>query len=40
LPSPLKLPRFDLCLVWHSRRDLEPAHAWLRDAIVRAASEL
>jgi len=40
IPSPLKLPRFDLCLVWHSRRDHDPAHAWLRDAIVRAARGL
>jgi DNA-binding transcriptional LysR family regulator len=40
LPSPLKLPRFDLGLVWHSRREHDPAHAWLRDAIARAAREL
>ncbi len=37
LPPPLRIPRFELCLVWHTRRDHEPAHAWMRDAIVRAA---
>ena len=40
LPSPLELPRFDLSLVWHSRREHDPAHAWLRDAITRAAREI
>jgi DNA-binding transcriptional LysR family regulator len=40
LPSPLELPRFDLSLVWHSRREHDVAHTWLRDAIVRAAREL
>ncbi len=40
LPSPLKLARFDLCLVWHSRRDHDPAHSWMREAIVRAARQL
>jgi DNA-binding transcriptional LysR family regulator len=40
LPPPLKLARFDLCLVWHSRRDHDPAHAWMREAVVRAARQL
>jgi DNA-binding transcriptional LysR family regulator len=40
LPSPLAVPRFDLSLVWHSRRQHDPAHGWLREAIVRAAREL
>lgn len=40
VPSPLELPRFDLSLVWHSRREHDPAHVWLRDAIVRAARGL
>jgi DNA-binding transcriptional LysR family regulator len=40
VPSPLQLPRFDLSLVWHSRREHDPAHAWLRGAIVRAARQL
>jgi DNA-binding transcriptional LysR family regulator len=37
LPTPLPIPRFDLCLVWHSRRGHDPAHAWMRDVITRAA---
>jgi DNA-binding transcriptional LysR family regulator len=40
LEAPLRLPRFDLCLVWHSRREHEPAHAWMRDVIARAAQQL
>lgn len=40
LPTPLELSRFELCLVWHSRRDHDPAHIWMREAIVRAAREL
>jgi DNA-binding transcriptional LysR family regulator len=38
LKAPLPLPRFELCLVWHSRRDQDPAHIWMRDVITRAAS--
>ncbi|HVY28171.1 MAG TPA: LysR family transcriptional regulator [Polyangiaceae bacterium] len=34
---PLALAGFDHCLIWHSRRDHDPAHRWLRDAFVRAA---
>ncbi len=37
---PLKLPRFKLWLVWHSRRDHDPAHAWLRALIERASTEI
>lgn len=37
LDTPLAIPRFELCLVWHSRRDHEPAHAWMRDVMVRVA---
>jgi DNA-binding transcriptional LysR family regulator len=40
LPTPLRLPRFDLCLVWHIRRDHDPALSWLRDAIARVARAL
>jgi DNA-binding transcriptional LysR family regulator len=40
LPTPLELLRFELCLVWHSRRDHDPAHSWMREAIARAAGEL
>jgi DNA-binding transcriptional LysR family regulator len=34
--APIPLPRFELCLVWHSRRDHDPAHIWMRDVIARA----
>jgi DNA-binding transcriptional LysR family regulator len=37
LKPPIPLPRFELCLVWHSRRDHDPAHIWMRDVIARAA---
>jgi DNA-binding transcriptional LysR family regulator len=40
LKAPLPLPRFELCTVWHSRRDHDPAHTWMRDAIARAARGL
>jgi DNA-binding transcriptional LysR family regulator len=34
--APLPLARFDLCLVWHSRREHEQEHVWMRDAVARA----
>jgi DNA-binding transcriptional LysR family regulator len=37
LAPPLAIPRFELCLIWHSRRDHDPAHTWMRNAIARAA---
>ena len=40
LPPPLKLARFDLCMVWHARHDRNPAHGWLREAIVRVSRDL
>jgi DNA-binding transcriptional LysR family regulator len=33
---PLPLPRFELCLVWHTRRAHDPAHVWMREVVVRA----
>ncbi|HVZ71079.1 MAG TPA: LysR family transcriptional regulator [Polyangia bacterium] len=40
LKAPLRLPRFELVLVWHARRDHDPAHVWMRDVVVRAARAL
>jgi len=40
LPTPLRLPRFELCLVWHSRREHDPAHIWMRELIVRAVAQV
>jgi len=37
LPPPFDLGRFTMSLAWHARRQDEPRHAWLRQAIVAAA---
>ena len=37
LTPPLQLPPYTLSLVWHPRMDGDPAHRWLRDAVVEAA---
>lgn len=36
LEPPLELPTFDVHLVWHERWEEDPAHRWLREAVVRA----
>jgi len=38
-PVPLRVPRFEIDLVWHARRDADPAHLFLREALARAALE-
>jgi DNA-binding transcriptional LysR family regulator len=38
-PVPLRVPRFEIDLVWHARRDADPAHLFLREALGRAALE-
>ena len=38
LDPPIRLPRFHLDLVWHSRRDHDPAHRWLRALIGQVAA--
>jgi DNA-binding transcriptional LysR family regulator len=35
LAPPLALPKTQLVMVWHARHDDDPAHAWLRDRLVR-----
>jgi uncharacterized protein YbjT (DUF2867 family) len=40
VPAPLRLGRFELSLVWHVRRDLDPALTWLRGAIGKVARSL
>lgn len=37
LDPPLELAPYTLWLYWHARHDADPAHAWLRGALVRAA---
>jgi DNA-binding transcriptional LysR family regulator len=38
LPLPLTLPSFEIAMIWHRRHGNDPAHTWLRDAVVRAAT--
>ncbi len=33
LPVPIAMPPFRLTMVWHERRENDPAHRWLRDRI-------
>lgn len=37
LEPPIALPTYALQLLWHPRHDGDAGHAWLRDALVRAA---
>lgn len=37
LPPPFEAGRFTMSLAWHARRQDEPRHAWLRQAVVEAA---
>lgn len=37
LPFPFESPQLAYGLYWHGRQTSDPAHAWLRDAIVAAA---
>lgn len=32
-PPPFELPRLQESMVWHPRRDVDPAHAWLRERL-------
>lgn len=36
---PLELPRFPYQQAWHLRRDSDPAHVWLREAILRCSQQ-
>jgi DNA-binding transcriptional LysR family regulator len=40
LPVPLDLPAFRLTLLWHQRHHSDPAHRWLRQALVETATNL
>lgn len=35
---PLKIEPFDFKLIWHQRRESDPAHSWLRQMIMRVAN--
>lgn len=40
LPPPIRLPTYPEEAYWHERYDAEPAHRWLREAVVRVTSGL
>jgi DNA-binding transcriptional LysR family regulator len=40
LPPPLRLRPFAVSVLWHPRLEGDPAHAWLRGCLVRAAREV
>ena len=35
LPLPFEVPRTQEVLLWHKRHEPDPAHAWLRELIVK-----
>ena len=35
---PLDLPRFDVRMLWHSRTQNSPAHAWFRELVLECLS--
>ena len=37
-PAPVELPRFTVSLIWHARRDGDPALRWLRGQVAALAS--
>jgi len=38
-PAPVELPEAVASLVWHASYDHDPAHTWLREAVVQIAAE-
>ena len=39
-PLPFDAPPLHEILLWHKRNDADPAHAWLRDMVVRLTQEM
>lgn len=37
LPAPLRIPSYEMGMIWHDRSHADPAHAWLREQIVLAS---
>ena len=37
---PLPLPDSDVSMIWHASYDLDPAHRWLRDTLIRVAGTM
>jgi DNA-binding transcriptional LysR family regulator len=40
LEMPVRIPSYDVCLVWHRRFDQDRGHMWLRDTIVSEGKTL
>jgi DNA-binding transcriptional LysR family regulator len=40
LPTPFPMKGFEIHMVWHSRRDRDPAHTWLRETIATTCASL
>ena len=40
LNVPLAIPAFRLSMLWHQRMDNDPAHSWMRGAVVETARKL
>ena len=40
LEMPVRVPAYDVCLVWHRRFDQDRGHMWLRDTIVAEGKAL
>ncbi|MDH4983255.1 LysR family transcriptional regulator [Hyphomicrobium sp. D-2] len=38
-PPPIELPKLTTSLLWHASYDRDPAHAWLRETIMRVSVE-
>jgi len=39
-PIPIKLPTYDLVMIWHPVRDKDPAHCWLREKIIAIGRDI
>lgn len=40
LDMPVRVPAYDVCLVWHRRFDQDRGHMWLRDTIIAEGKSL
>ncbi|HEY0712724.1 MAG TPA: LysR family transcriptional regulator [Polyangia bacterium] len=40
LAPPIPFKRFEIHMLWHSRRDHDPAHIWLRELLTSVCAEL
>jgi len=40
LPTPMRLPAFEISMYWHQRTHVDQGHAWLRNQVVEAVKQL